>query len=91
MVVRPLGDRVLVKQVKAEAKSAGGIIIPEIAQEKTNQAVVVAVGNGTEKEPITVKVGEMVIYDKYSGTSVKIDGDEHIILKMSDVIAVVEG
>ncbi|MCH5290224.1 MAG: co-chaperone GroES [Treponema sp.] len=90
MKVRPLADRVLVKQAAAESKSAGGIIIPETAQEKTQQATVVAVGPGTEKEKITVEVGDKVLYDKYAGTTIKIDGEDHLILKNSDIIAVVE-
>ena len=90
MKVRPLADRVLVKQVAAETKSAGGIIIPDTAQEKTTQAVVEAVGPGTKDEEISVKVGDKVLYDKYSGTAVKIDGEEYLILKNSDIIAVIE-
>jgi chaperonin GroES len=90
MAVRPLGDRVLVKQAQAETKSAGGIIIPDTAQEKTTQAVVTAVGTGTEKDPITVKVGETILYDKYAGTSIKIDGEDYLILKMSDIVAVID-
>jgi len=90
MKVKPLGDRVVVKLEKNEAKTAGGIIIPDTAQEKTQQGVVVEVGPGTEKEPITVKAGQKVMYDKYAGTQVKINGEEHLILRMSDIIAVVE-
>jgi chaperonin GroES len=90
MKVKPLGDRVLVKLEKNEAKTAGGIIIPDTAQEKTQQGVVVETGPGTEKEKITVKNGDRVMYDKYAGTQVKIDGEEHLIVKMSDIIAVVE-
>lgn len=90
MKVIPLGDRVMVKLEKNEAKTAGGIIIPDTAQEKTQQGSVVAVGPGTEKEKITVKNGDKVMYDKYAGTQVKIDGVEHLILKMADIIAVVE-
>jgi len=90
MKVRPLGDRVMVKLEKNEAKTAGGIIIPDTAQEKTQQGTIVAVGPGTEKDAITVKCGEKVMYDKYAGTQVKIDGEEHLILRMSDIIAVVE-
>jgi chaperonin GroES len=90
MKVIPLGDRVMVKLEKNEAKTAGGIIIPDTAQEKTQQGTVVAVGPGTEKEKITVKNGDKVMYDKYAGTQVKIDGVEHLILKMADIIAVVE-
>ena len=78
------------KQAAAETKSAGGIIIPDTAQEKTQQATVEAVGPGTDKEKITVKVGDRVLYDKYAGTGIKIDGDDYLILKNSDIIAVIE-
>ena len=88
MKVKPLADRVMVKLEKNEAKTAGGIIIPDTAQEKTQTGVVVAVGD--DKEVIKVSAGQKVMYDKYSGTQVKIDGEEHLILKMSDIIAVVE-
>ncbi|MDR2658846.1 MAG: co-chaperone GroES [Spirochaetaceae bacterium] len=90
MAIKPLGDRVLVKIEKAETKSAGGIIIPDTAQEKTQTGTVVAVGPGTEKEKITVSPGQKVMYDKYAGTQVKIDGIEHLIVKMSDIVAVIE-
>jgi chaperonin GroES len=90
MKVKPLADRVMVKLDKNEAKTAGGIIIPDTAQEKTQQGVVVEVGPGTEKDPITVKAGQKVMYDKYAGTQIKIDGEEHLILKMADLIAIVE-
>jgi len=88
MKVIPLADRVMVKLEKTEAKTAGGIIIPDTAQEKTQQGVVVEVGD--DKEVIKVKAGQRVMYDKYAGTQVKIDGEEHLILKMADIIAVVE-
>ena len=90
MKIKPLADRVLVKNDKAETKTSGGIIIPEAAQEKTQTAVVVEVGPGTEENPITVKKGNRIMYDKYAGTQVKIDGEEHLILRMSDIIAVIE-
>ena len=90
MKVKPLADRVLLKAEKAESKTASGIIIPDAAQEKTQTAVVEAVGPGTEKEPITVKKGDRVIHDKYSGSQIKIDGEEYLICKMSDIIAVLE-
>lgn len=90
MKVKPLADRVLVKLEKAETKTASGIIIPDTAQEKTQIAVVTEVGPGTEKEKITVAAGQRVMYDKYSGTAVKIDGEDYLILKMSDIIAVIE-
>jgi chaperonin GroES len=90
MKVKPLADRVMVKLEKNEAKTAGGIIIPDTAQEKTQQGVVVEAGPGTEKDPVFVKAGQKVMYDKYAGSQVKIDGEEHLILKMSDIIAVIE-
>ena len=88
MKVKPLADRVMVKLEKNEAKTAGGIIIPDTAQEKTQQGVVVEVGD--DKDVIKVKAGQKVMYDKYAGTQIKINGEEHLILKMSDIIAVVE-
>jgi chaperonin GroES len=88
MKVKPLADRVMVKLEQNEAKTAGGIIIPDTAQEKTQTGVVVAVG--TDKDVITVKVGDKVMYDKYAGTQVKIDQDEHLIVKMADIIAIIE-
>jgi chaperonin GroES len=90
MKVKPLADRVMVKLEKNESKTAGGIIIPDTAQEKTQTGTVVSAGPGTEKEKITVSPGQKVMYDKYAGTQVKIDGVEHLILKMSDIIAVIE-
>ena len=89
MKVTPLADRVLVKLEKSESKTASGIIIPDTAQEKTQVGVVVAVGPGTEKEKVTVTVGQKVMHDKYAGTQVKIDNEEHLVLKMSDLIAVI--
>ena len=88
MKVKPLADRVMVKLDKNEAKTAGGVIIPDTAQEKTQQGVVVEIGDDTEV--IKVKAGQKVMYDKYAGTQIKIDGVEHLILKMADIIAVVE-
>ena len=88
MTVKPLADRVLVKTEKTESKTASGIIIPDTAQEKTQIATVIAVGD--DKEKTKVAPGQRVMYDKYSGTSVKIDGEDHLILKSADVIAVIE-
>ena len=88
MKVRPLADRVLVKVDKVETKTAGGIIIPDTAQEKTQTAVVIAVGD--DKEKIKVSVGQKVIHDKYAGTQIQIDGVDHLILKSNDLVAVVE-
>ena len=90
MKIKPLADRVLVKNDKAETKTAGGLIIPEAAQEKTQTAVVVEVGPGTDEDKITVKKGDHIMYDKYSGTQIKMDGEEYLILKMQDVIAIIE-
>ncbi|MGL4986454.1 MAG: co-chaperone GroES [Treponemataceae bacterium] len=90
MKVKPLADRVLIKTEKTEAKTASGIIIPDTAQEKTQQGTVIAVGDGTEKEKITVKVGDVVMYDKYAGSQIKIDGDECLIVRNADLIAVLQ-
>ncbi len=88
MKVTPLADRVMVKLEKNEAKTAGGIIIPDTAQEKTQTGVVVEIGD--DKDVIKVKAGQKVMYDKYAGTQVKIDGAEYLILKMSDIIAIID-
>ncbi len=88
MNVKPLGDRVLVKIKESETKTAGGIIIPQTAQEKTQTGIVVAVG--TDADAIKVKAGDEVMYDKYAGTQIKIDGAEHLIVKMSDILAVLQ-
>ncbi|GHT51061.1 10 kDa chaperonin [Spirochaetia bacterium] len=90
MTIKPLSDRVLVKIEEAETKSAGGIIIPDTAQEKTQAGKVIAVGPGTEKVKITVSVGQKVMYDKYAGSALKIDGDDCLVVKMQDIIAVIE-
>jgi len=88
MKVKPLTDRVLVKIQESETKSAGGIIIPQTAQEKTQTGLVIAVG--TDKDVIKVKEGDKVMYDKYAGAQIKIDGVEHLIVKMSDILAIIE-
>lgn len=90
MKIKPLSDRILVKNDAAETKTASGLYIPEGAQEKTLTATVVEVGPGTEEEKITVKIGDRIMYDKYAGTQVKLDGEDYLILRMSDVIAVIE-
>lgn len=88
MTVKPLGDRVLIKEKKAESKSASGLIhLPESAQEKTNTGEVIAVGD--DKDVITVSVGQVVMFEKFSGTAVNLDGDDYRILSMSDLIAVI--
>ena len=89
MKVTPLQDRVLVKTEKTESKTASGIIIPDTAQEKTQIATVIAIGDDKEKLG-AIKAGMRIMYDKYAGTSVKIDGEDHLILKANDVIAVIE-
>ena len=88
MKVKPLAERVLVKTEKTESKTAGGIIIPDTAQEKTQIASVIAIG--TDKEKIKVNPGQRIMYDKYAGTQVKIHGEDHLILKAEDIIAVIE-
>lgn len=86
MNVKPLGERVLVKVKESETKTAGGIIIPQTAQEKTQTGIVIAVG--TDTDAIKVKVGDEVMYDKYAGTQIKLDGADHLIVKMDDILAV---
>ncbi len=85
MTIKPLGDRVLVKVEEADQKTAGGIYIPDTAQEKTQNGVVLAVG---DDEEIKVKVDDKIIYDKYAGTTVKVNDDEQLILKAADILAV---
>lgn len=92
---RPLQDRLLVKRVEAEEKSKGGIIIPDSAKEKPIEGVVIAVGNGKvlddgKTRGIEVKVGERILFGKYSGTEIKVDGDEHVILREDEVLGVLE-
>jgi chaperonin GroES len=96
MKLRPLHDRVLVRRVEQEAKTTGGIIIPDTAQEKPMEGDVIAVGPGVRGEdgqvhPLDVKVGDRVLFAKWSGTEVKIDGEELIIMKESDVIGIIDG
>lgn len=95
MKFRPLYDRILVKRVDAEQKSAGGLIIPDSAKEKPQEALVVAVGAGRALDdgklrPMTVKAGDRVLFGKYTGDEVKLDGEEHIILREEDVLAVLD-
>ena len=86
---KPLADRVLVEPAAAEEKTASGIIIPDTAKEKPQKGKIVAVGNGTKDEKITVKVGETVLYGKYSGTEINIDGTDYLIMKESDIFGIV--
>ena len=96
MRFRPLHDRVVVKRIDAEAKSAGGIIIPDTAKEKPSQGEVIAVGPGGRDEagkliPIDVKVGDRVLFGKYSGQTVKVKGDELLVMREEDIMGVIEG
>ena len=96
MKFRPLHDRIVVKRIDAEEKSAGGIIIPDTAKEKPSQGEIIAVGPGGRDEsgkliPIDLKVGDTVLFGKWSGTEVKIDGQELLIMKESDIMGVIEG
>jgi chaperonin GroES len=93
MKIRPLQDRIVIKRLESEEKTKGGIIIPDTAKEKPIEGTVVAVGNGTPLKDgsvraLEVKVGNTVLFGKYSGTEVKLDGIEHIILKENDVLAI---
>ena len=87
--VKPLADRVLVEPAAAEQKTAGGIIIPDTAKEKPQKGTVVAVGNGKKDEPLTVVVGDQVLYGKYSGTEINIEGKDYLIMRESDILAVI--
>jgi chaperonin GroES len=94
MKIRPLQDRVVIKRVETEEKTKGGIIIPDSAKEKPVEGRVVAVGNGKAQKdgslrPLDVKVGDRVLFGKYSGTEVKIEGEEHVLLREDDILAVV--
>lgn len=96
MDFRPLHDRVVVRRLDEDTKTAGGIIIPDTAQEKPQQGEVLAVGNGTKTEegvlvPLDVKKGDKVLFGKWSGTEVKIDGEDLLIMKESDIMGVIEG
>lgn len=86
---KPLADRVLVEPSEAEEKTSSGIIIPDTAKEKPQKGKIVAIGNGTKDEKITVKVGEIVLYGKYSGTEINIDGTDYLIMKESDIFGIV--
>jgi len=94
MTLRPLHDRVLVRRIEAQEKTAGGIIIPDSAQEKPQEGEIVAVGSGTRAEdgdvtPLDVKAGDRILFGKWSGTEVTLDGEELIIMKESDILGVV--
>ena len=96
MKVRPLNDRILVKRLEEEETTKGGIIIPDSAKEKPAEGEIVAVGNGKlndkgERIPLEVKAGDRVLFSKYGGTDVKLDGEDHLIMREDDILAVVEG
>ena len=95
MKIRPLHDRVIVKRIEEEEKTKGGIIIPDTAKEKPIEGKVVAVGAGKilengKKQPLEVKKGDRILFGKYSGTDIKIEGEEHLIMREDDIIAIVE-
>ncbi|MBL7754020.1 MAG: co-chaperone GroES [Bacteroidota bacterium] len=87
--ITPLHDRVIVRAAAAETKTAGGIIIPDTAKEKPQRGVVVAVGTGKKDEPMTVKSGDTVLYGKYAGTEITVDGEDLLIMRESDILAIV--
>ena len=88
MNIKPLADRVLIKPAPAEEKTAGGIIIPDTAKEKPLQGEVLAAGNGTKDEEMVLKAGDTVLYGKYAGTEVELDGEKYLIMRQSDVLAI---
>ena len=95
MNLRPLQDRIIVKRVEEETKTAGGLFIPETAKEKPQRGEIVAVGNGKKTEdgkvlPLDVKVGDVVLFGKYAGTEVKVDGNDFLMMREDDILAVVE-
>ena len=86
--IKPLSDRVIIEALEAETKTASGLYIPDSAKEKPQQGTIVAVGKGTKDEPITVKVGDTVLYGKYAGTELKLDGNDYLIMRESDIFAI---
>ncbi|MDC9721905.1 MAG: co-chaperone GroES [Urechidicola sp.] len=86
--IQPLSDRVLIEPVAAETTTASGIIIPDSAKEKPQKGTVVAVGKGTKDEPMTVKVGDLVLYGKYAGTELSVEGNDYLIMRESDIFAI---
>lgn len=86
--IKPIGDRVLVEQALADEKTAGGIIIPDHVKEKPQRGMIIAAGKGTKDNPMTVKVGDGIIYGKYAGVEVNIDGKNYLIMRESDILAI---
>ncbi len=89
MNIQPLADRVLVEPAAAEQKTAGGIIIPDTAKEKPQRGIVVAVGTGKKDEPMTCKKGDAVLYGKYAGTEIQVEGKDYLIMRESDIFAII--
>ena len=87
--IKPLADRVLIEPLEAETTTASGIIIPDTAKEKPQKGNVVAVGPGTKDEPLTVKIGDTVLYGKYAGTELKFEGKDYLMMRESDILAIV--
>jgi chaperonin GroES len=87
--IKPLADRVLVEPAAAETKTASGLIIPDTAKEKPQKGTVVAIGNGKKDEPLTVKVGDTVLYGKYGGTELKLEGTDYLMMRESDILAII--
>ena len=87
--IKPLADRVLIEPAPAEEKTAAGIIIPDTAKEKPQKGTVMAVGSGKKDEPLTVKTGDIVLYGKYAGTEITIDGVSYLIMRESDIVAII--
>ena len=90
MNIKPLADRVLIEPKEAETKTAAGLYIPDTAKEKPQQGVVVAVGNGKQDEPMELKVGDNVLYGKYAGTEIPVEGAKYLMMRQSDVLAVLQ-
>jgi len=88
--ITPLADRVIIQQAKAETTTASGIIIPDTAQEKPQKGTVIAVGKGSKNNPMTVKVGDNILYGKYAGTELKYNGSDYMIMKESDILAIIK-
>lgn len=95
MKIQPLGDRILVKRMKAEEKTAGGIVVPDTAKEKPKEGKVISLGTGKvnekgEKQDFTVKKGDKILFESFAGTEVKIDGEEYLVMKEDDVIGIIK-
>ena len=88
--ITPLADRVIIQQAEAETTTASGIIIPDTAQEKPQEGTVIAVGKGTKDNPMTVKAGDNILYGKYAGTELKYNGSDYMIMKESDILAIIK-